>query len=551
MQENLTEKDINDVFNDILFLEEKVIDEAYEEGYKIGAAQGNKEGYHLGYHRGAEIGSEVGYYLGVTEKYIDNYANFEEKPVKILRSLENLKQLILEFPQINSPEADVVVLKETIERLVNYLEPLLPLANVHMVDFFTKNVYETYLPAEIKSDLKKYKHRDVMDKLFNNDYSDLPNLKSYVTKSQEYTLKNLEVCLQTDSLIQKLSSNCSEPSRLKLNVFMNSKKSHEVDILSYVIAVLKNISGTTHLVDIGDGKGYLSSLLALHNKIPVLGVDASETNTDGSVKRIKKLSKVWNSITSDAAKESSQHLYKQITKYVDENVDFLSLVSNTFLAEPEGLGLIGLHTCGDLAPTCLKLFHKNESIRTICNVGCCYHLLSEIYEEDTKSGEFPMSNYLKEKNLKIGRAARMIAAQSMERILEKKEVPNVTLFYRALLEIILQRDFIVGDKNKQVGRFRKRPANFSEYVEKALKRLNLEPITKDCEILSLLKLYEEREYEVYIFFLLRNMLSPIIESLILLDRLLYLQELGLTNSYIVQFFDPVISPRCYGLVAMK
>ena len=43
----------------------------------------------------------------------------------------------------------------------------------------------------------------------------------------------------------------------------------------------------------------------------------------------------------------------------------------------EGLILIGLHTCGDLAPTALKLFTSEASVRAICLVGCCYHLLSQ------------------------------------------------------------------------------------------------------------------------------------------------------------------------------
>ena len=34
--------------------------------------------------------------------------------------------------------------------------------------------------------------------------------------------------------------------------------------------------------------------------------------------------------------------------------------------------LIGLHTCGDLASTMLKVFHKTEPIRNIISVSCCY-----------------------------------------------------------------------------------------------------------------------------------------------------------------------------------
>ena len=43
-----------------------------------------------------------------------------------------------------------------------------------------------------------------------------------------------------------------------------------------------------------------------------------------------------------------------------------------------GVLITGLHTCGNLAPSMLRLFiHCEESARVICNVGCCYHHLDE------------------------------------------------------------------------------------------------------------------------------------------------------------------------------
>lgn len=42
-----------------------------------------------------------------------------------------------------------------------------------------------------------------------------------------------------------------------------------------------------------------------------------------------------------------------------------------------GMFLIGLHTCGDLAPMALQIFVSEASVRVICIVGCCYHLISQ------------------------------------------------------------------------------------------------------------------------------------------------------------------------------
>lgn len=43
----------------------------------------------------------------------------------------------------------------------------------------------------------------------------------------------------------------------------------------------------------------------------------------------------------------------------------------------DGMFLIGLHTCGDLAPMALRIFVNEASVRVICIVGCCYHLVSQ------------------------------------------------------------------------------------------------------------------------------------------------------------------------------
>lgn len=43
------------------------------------------------------------------------------------------------------------------------------------------------------------------------------------------------------------------------------------------------------VVDAGDGKGYLSSHLALKYKLKVLGVDARPTNTIGAINRLEKV----------------------------------------------------------------------------------------------------------------------------------------------------------------------------------------------------------------------------------------------------------------------
>lgn len=56
--------------------------------------------------------------------------------------------------------------------------------------------------------------------------------------------------------------------------------------------------------------------------------------------------------------------------------------------------MVGLHTCGDLAPSTLRMFTAKPELAAVCSVGCCYHLLSEEFDPARDGKE-------KEENLKI------------------------------------------------------------------------------------------------------------------------------------------------------
>lgn len=70
--------------------------------------------------------------------------------------------------------------------------------------------------------------------------------------------------------------------------------------------------------------------------------------------------------------------------------------------------LVGLHTCGDLAPTMLQVFAKSEQIVALASVGCCYMKLTtssspqeehchlaKLTPRDHRFEGYPMSNFLK------------------------------------------------------------------------------------------------------------------------------------------------------------
>lgn len=54
-----------------------------------------------------------------------------------------------------------------------------------------------------------------------------------------------------------------------------------------------------------------------------------------------------------------------------------------------------------------------------------------------------------------------------------------------------------------------------------------------------------------VFYLVKLCLAQVVESVILLDRIVYLYENNFEKVYLVKLFDPVLSPRCHSIVAVR
>lgn len=260
--------------------------------------------------------------------------------------------------------------------------------------------------------------------------------------------------------------------------------------------------------------------------------------------------------------------YRTSTHFITPETDFIQLFAQHFPDKnPSGFCLSGLHTCGDLAASCLKIFVENSKVSCVCNVGCCYHLLTEEFIADDFFVDrrpvtdnttavlgfgFPMSSYLQKRSVHLGRNARMLAAQSLDRTVASRELPARSLFYRALLEVVLTRADSSLKNCVQVGRM-KNCGTFSEYVRRCTNRKNLtvDGVQDDAFLEQLMESYRHENRLLELFYLIRMTYAPVLESLILLDRVLYLKEQNIDSVFLVKLFDPVISPRCYGVVALK
>uniref|UniRef100_A0A8C1YG36 Methyltransferase like 25 n=1 Tax=Cyprinus carpio TaxID=7962 RepID=A0A8C1YG36_CYPCA len=236
-------------------------------------------------------------------------------------------------------------------------------------------------------------------------------------------------------------------------------------------------------------------------------------------------------------------LFSPLTSYVTAETELKTLIT-----ELEDAVLVGLHTCGDLAPSTLRMFRAKQELRAVCSVGCCYHLLSEEFDQDRQGCVdgvcgFPVSQYLKAQACFCGRNARMSACL----------LPMESLFYRAVLHVILRDHYDCFKSEKRVGNVYSKASSFVDYVRRALRKLDLDDTKlSDGDIQSYHEHYSPRMNEMVAFNMLKVILAPCIEGLILLDRLCYLKEQdNVSHSALVQLFDPLQSPRCYAVVGIK
>lgn len=314
--------------------------------------------------------------------------------------------------------------------------------------------------------------------------------------------------------------------------------------------------------------------MSLEFGLKVLGVDGNLQNTKEAVKRNQKLSKQWKALVTKEAKKKNiekdfgdvtpqSNLYKTTSKMIFADTDLKALAIETFTDDNiDDICLVGLHTCGNLAANSLKQFVRNDDMKLLCNVGCCYHLLYEEFETDFFNEEireiddrdepgFPMSTYLREKEYKLGRNARMLGSQCFERVIANKSLPDDSLFYRALFDKLLVEKWRPNETRKVYRLGKIRFKTIEDYLRKGCHKFDID---MDLTTEEIEKLYENHEYErhqINITYFIRLLMAKAIETLILLDRYLYLLENGIDKVLLVKIFDPVISPRNYALIAIK
>lgn len=228
--------------------------------------------------------------------------------------------------------------------------------------------------------------------------------------------------------------------------------------------------------------------------------------------------------------------------------------------------LTGLHACGDLSATLLRHFVHCPHVRGITSVACCYMKITTeenpappglvqcpggLCRAPSEFG-YPMSARVRGlPGHRLSYKAREGSCHAIEdyvrRLREESELLR-THCYRAMLESFI-RDTRPDLRRAGIQTIKKAHLlTFTEYARLGLPRVGLpSDLPLDSARVEAMLQHQNR---VVVFFSLALLLAPVVETLVLLDRIIFLQENGL-ESQLIPLFNPNFSPRNFVLVALK
>ncbi|XP_072106369.1 methyltransferase-like protein 25B isoform X1 [Mobula birostris] len=352
---------------------------------------------------------------------------------------------------------------------------------------------------------------------------------------------------------EEFQANKSQSSRLGhlFRKHVRPKKQHEIRRLAGLVKKLCNATGCEHVVDMGSGQGHLSRYLAFHHGLQLTGLEASEELVTAARRFDRELLLGLEKETrreTEGVRELSlhsldppRHLVHQVLS--EEEGKLLEELGQGQGSPP--LVLAALHACGDLGPAALRLFAQCPGARGLALVSCCYMKASE-------EGGYPMSAWVRSLPAhQLPYKLRETACHAVEDFAQRLRGQSPALrshCYRAALEVIIRHlhPHLRRPPLHAGGKAHLLP--FPDYAREGLRKLGLHS-GMSWDVAQVEALLEQGN-KVLAYFCLTLSLAPVIETLILLDRVIYLQEQGF-HCQLLPLFEPRFSPRNFVLLAAK
>ncbi|XP_078041599.1 methyltransferase-like protein 25B isoform X1 [Augochlora pura] len=342
---------------------------------------------------------------------------------------------------------------------------------------------------------------------------------------------------------------------------IKKKKKYEIQEIARVCANCAYYSNCKCIVDIGAGMGHLARTLAFQHGFYVTCIEQDYT--------LLQQARKWDQELLLSLKKHLPNFCEKSPQHYPTKLELSNLVESELVSHLQDLfqngfnlskadttfGLVGLHPCGDLAPLLLRFYTSKSEAKFICIVGCCYMKLTLKSEIGQPKG-YPLSQYLtSRKDNALSYTSLEVACHAIEKFCDKLKTGNyedlIVHTYRATLETILVK------KTKKLKHSQLRNVKvtkgmtFQQYCIAATSHFETRLRPEDSEmnnseIANQLNCWQK----VIMFGSLRIMLAPLVETVVLLDRFLFLSEKGLSPT-LKPVFDGRLSPRNLVLMSRK
>ena len=372
----------------------------------------------------------------------------------------------------------------------------------HLLEVEALKLYPNHQPGAVKQwceSLKKLSRAELWD--FQTNFSlervDSESLRELVQDIQELT--KFEAA--------KVGKKELPPELLRK---VSPKKKHEIDSL---LSITDKFGEVDAILDIGGGVGHLSAALVYERPRKAFCVDFNEDLQKAGLARLRK----WDQETLAKIKFIKSSFSEEF-------------VCKEF-EERENRMVVGLHSCGKLGTDVLKLASSN-GCEYIALASCCYHKLE---------GAYNISKFAQTSGIGLSQNGLHLAARCY-RYEDPTEFENKLMVrrYRYGLHLLNyergQTEFAsIG--NTKLSDYQ---MSFFDYVKKYsdlsdLSRDEVERFYQNGDI-------QNKINDIILVDLIRAMFGRVIETYLVLDRALFLQERGYRVE-IVEAFERKLSPR--------
>ncbi|XP_031737408.1 methyltransferase-like protein 25 isoform X6 [Cucumis sativus] len=473
-----------------------------------------------------------------------------------------------------------------IKAIADFIKPYSFLINSPVVNFFKDRLWEA-VDEEWMECLRKEPVENlhlIPSGVVQENWPD--SLKKFIRTSKSLAFQREQADLQ-----MVLPGWCMASLNTVLSQGMNQKKKHEVEVLSAIISLIASDMKSRAIVDVGAGQGYLAQALSFHYKHSVLAIDACSHHGNVTSARSARIKKYYLSQIRKAGLEAKNlRLPKAMTFHV-LSVDALKSLANMSLEddhvektsmtgddqkkinqqdskcltlcnsdEEPSLVLAGLHACGDLSVIILRAQKdggiwkmKVASIILSCML---FVLLSKWYSINIIQTWLPLAHPLgvKERHCAVKRKGRIQYPRSVMKISLRHHnqcvadlIGGLPVNVNAFSHTVSDHGSTPCEQSKSVDKY----PLFEKFCHSGLNRLGIQS-SQDMDCYGIWMDTDPFTELIGPYWSLRAALGPVLETCILLDRLLFLQEQGgSVEAILLPIFDPSLSPRNVAIIARK